>query len=299
LRLAAIDIGSNAARLLITQVNVDDKNKTSFTKLSLVRVPLRLGFDVFDTGKISPHKTNLLLQTMKGFLNLSEAFEVKAMRACATSAMRDATNTPEIISLVKRETGIEIEVISGSDEASLVFENHIAENLDIEHSYLYIDVGGGSTELTFFSNNEMVFKDSFNIGTIRLLKNQVPDEAWDEMKSTIKTKTKGFKTVTAIGSGGNINKIFSISKRKDGKPLSLDLIRDYYNELNNVSLKDRISIYKLKEDRADVIVPALKIYLSAMRWAGAAEIYVPKIGLADGLVQHLWEEEKRGAMIGK
>ena len=299
MRLAAIDIGSNAARLLITQVNVDDKNKTSFTKLSLVRVPLRLGFDVFDTGKISPHKTNLLLQTMKGFLNLSEAFEVKAMRACATSAMRDATNTPEIISLVKRETGIEIEVISGSDEASLVFENHIAENLDIEHSYLYIDVGGGSTELTFFSNNEMVFKDSFNIGTIRLLKNQVPDEAWDEMKSTIKTKTKGFKTVTAIGSGGNINKIFSISKRKDGKPLSLDLIRDYYNELNNVSLKDRISIYKLKEDRADVIVPALKIYLSAMRWAGAAEIYVPKIGLADGLVQHLWEEEKRGAMIGK
>ena len=215
------------------------------------------------------------------------------MRACATSAMRDASNTPEIISLIKQETGIEIEVISGSDEASLVFENHIAENLDIDHSYLYIDVGGGSTELTFFSNNEMVFKDSFNIGTIRLLKNQVSDSLWDEMKSGIKSKIKGFKTVTAIGSGGNINKVFSISKRKDGKPLSLELLRDYYKELSNVSLPDRINIYKLKEDRADVIVPALKIYVSVMRWAGATEIYVPKIGLADGLVQHLWEEEKK------
>jgi exopolyphosphatase/guanosine-5'-triphosphate,3'-diphosphate pyrophosphatase len=138
----------------------------------------------------------------------------------------------------------------------------------------------------------LIFKDSFNIGTIRLLKNQVNDFSWDEMKEIIKTKTKGFKTVTAIGSGGNINKIFSISKRKDGKPLSFDLLRDYYKELSNVSLEDRINIYKLKEDRADVIVPALKIYISCMRWAGAEEIYVPKIGLADGLIQHLWEEEK-------
>jgi len=207
--------------------------------------------------------------------------------------MRDAANALEIIASVKEVTDIEIEVISGSDEASLVFENHIAENLNKDNSYLYIDVGGGSTELTFFSNNNMVFKDSFNIGTIRLLKNQVNDFSWDEMKETIKAKTKGFKTVTAIGSGGNINKIFSISKRKDGKPLSLDLLRDYYKELNNVSLEDRISIYKLKEDRADVIVPALKIYISCMRWAGAEEIYVPKIGLADGLIQHLWEEENR------
>lgn len=291
MKLAAIDIGSNAARLLITEVSTDKNNKASFTKLSLVRVPLRLGFDVFDSGKISDHKINLLLLTMKGFLNLTQAFEVKRMKACATSAMRDAANTPEIISRVKRETNIEIEVISGGDEASLVFENHIAENLDKEHSYLYIDVGGGSTELTFFNNSEMVFKDSFNIGTIRLLKNQVDDATWDEMKSTIKTKTKGFKTVTAIGSGGNINKVFSISKRKDGKPLTLDLLRDYYKELSNVSLQDRINVYKLKEDRADVIVPALKIYTNTMRWAGATEIYVPKIGLADGLVQHLWNEE--------
>ncbi len=292
MKLAAIDIGSNAARLLITEVTEDENNRATFTKLSLVRVPLRLGFDVFDSGKISERRINLLIDTMKGFLHLTKAFEVRAVKACATSAMRDASNTPEIISLVKEKTGIEIEVISGSEEASLVFENHIAENLDKEHSYLYIDVGGGSTELTFFSNNEMVFKDSFNIGTIRLLKNQVTDSLWDEMKLDIKTKTKGFKTVTAIGSGGNINKVFSISKRKDGKPLSLDLIRDYYKELSNVSLEDRIKIYRLKEDRADVIVPALKIYLSVMRWAGALEIYVPKIGLADGLVQHLWDGEK-------
>lgn len=292
MKLAAIDIGSNAARLLISEVSVDEKNKASFNKVILIRVPLRLGFDVFDTGKISNYKIDLLLNTMNGFSGLIKAFEVKAFKACATSAMRDASNTNPIISLVKQKTGIGIEVISGSDEASLVFENHIAENLDKEHSYLYIDVGGGSTELTFFSNNTLVFKDSFNIGTIRLLKNAVTEETWDEMKEDIKTKTKGHKQVTAIGSGGNINKVFTLSKRKDGKPLPLELLRDFYKELSNVSLADRINIYKLREDRADVIVPALQIYVNAMRWAGATEIYVPKIGLADGLVQHLWEEEK-------
>ena len=292
MKLAAIDIGSNAARLLITEAAVDEKNKTSFNKISLIRVPLRLGFDVFDTGKISARKTEMLVSTMKGFSNLIKAFEVVAFKACATSAMRDAANTKEIISLVQQESGIEIEVISGSQEASFVFENHIAENLDKEHSYLYIDVGGGSTELTFFSNNELVFKDSFNIGTIRLLQNAVTDTSWNQMKDDIKLKTKSHNQVTAIGSGGNINKIFSLSKRKDGKPLPLELLRDFYKELSNVSLKDRISIYKLREDRADVIVPALQIYINTMRWAGATEIYVPKIGLADGLIQHLWEEEK-------
>ncbi len=292
MKLAAIDIGSNAARLLITEVSLDKKNLPSFTKLSLVRVPLRLGFDVFDTGKISDKKVGLLLHTIKGFLNISKAYEVTAMKTCATSAMRDAENAKEVLQLIKEEADVEIEVISGSDEASLVFENHIAENLDKDHSYLYIDVGGGSTELTFFSNNELIFTDSFPIGTIRLLKDQVSDTTWNDMKVAIKSKTKGFKTVEAIGSGGNINKVFSMSKRKDGKPLSYELLRDYYKELSNVSLSERISIYKLKEDRADVIVPALKIYISAMRWAGSDQIYVPKIGLVDGLVQHLWNEQK-------
>ncbi|MDQ2720734.1 MAG: exopolyphosphatase [Bacteroidota bacterium] len=292
MKLAAIDIGSNAARLLITDVSVDDKNKASFNKITLIRVPLRLGFDVFDTGRISDKRIEMLLNTMKGFSNLTKAFEVKALKACATSAMRDASNTDEIIPMIKQETGIEIEVISGGDEASFVFENHIAENLDKEHSYLYIDVGGGSTELTFFSNNNLVFKDSFNIGTIRLLQNAVTEATWNEMKENIKIKIKGHKQVTAIGSGGNINKVFTLSKRKDGKPLPLELLRDFYKELSNVSLQDRINIYKLREDRADVIVPAIQIYVNVMRWAGATEIYVPRIGLADGLVQHLWEEEK-------
>ena len=292
MKLAAIDIGSNAARLLISEVSADEKNKTSFNKVSLTRVPLRLGFDVFETGKISDYKRDLLLYTMKAYINLLNAYEVKYLKACATSAMREAANSAEIISLVKKETGIEIEVISGSDEASFIYENHVAENLDKDHSYLYIDVGGGSTELTFFSNNKLVFKDSFNIGTIRLLKNKVTDEVWDEMKNDIKEKTKGHKAVTAIGSGGNINKVYSLSKRKDSKPLPLELLRDYYKELSNVSLNDRIHTYNLRDDRADVIVPALQIYVNVMRWAGASEIYVPKIGLADGLVQHLWEEVK-------
>jgi len=293
LKLAAIDIGSNAARLLISEVSVDEKNKPFFNKISLIRVPLRLGFDVFQTGKISDVKADLLLNTMKGFASLMKAFQVVAFKACATSAMRDAENATQIISQIKNATDVDIDVISGSEEASYVFENHIAENMDNQHSYLYIDVGGGSTELTFYSNNNLVFKDSFNIGTIRLLKNAVRDQTWDDMKSDIKTKTKGHKQVTGIGSGGNINKVFSLSKRKDGKPLSLDLLRDYYKELSNVSMKDRIDIYKLKEDRADVIVPALQIYINVMRWAGATEIYVPKIGLADGLVQHLWAEQNK------
>jgi exopolyphosphatase/guanosine-5'-triphosphate,3'-diphosphate pyrophosphatase len=291
-KLAAIDIGSNAARLLISEVIIDEKNKLSFNKLSLLRVPLRLGFDVFETGKISEHKTELLLYTMKSFINLMHAYEVKFLKACATSAMRDAINSKEIIALVQKETGIEIEIISGSEEASFIYENHIAENLDKDHSYLYIDVGGGSTELTFISTNILIFKDSFDIGTIRLLKKMVTEEKWDEMKDDIKSKTKGHKEVTAIGSGGNINKIYSLSKRKDTKPLSIDLLRDFYKELSNVSMEDRIKVYKLREDRADVIVPALQIYINVMRWAGASQIYVPRIGLADGLVQHLWEEIK-------
>ena len=292
MKLAAVDIGSNAARLLISEASVDENDKVSFTKLSFVRVPIRLGFDVFETGKISDRKINLLLHTIKGFLHICHAYEINSVKICATSAMRDATNSKEVISFIKKETGAEIEVISGSEEASLVFENHIAENLDKQNSYLYIDVGGGSTELTFFSNNTMVFKDSFRIGTIRLLQDHVVESEWDEMKETIKAKTKGFKNIVAIGSGGNINKIFSLSKRKDGKPLSLELLRDYYKELNSVSLSERIRLYKLKEDRADVIVPALEIYITAMRWADATEIFVPRIGLADGLIQHLWYHRK-------
>ena len=205
--------------------------------------------------------------------------------------MRDAVNAEHIIERVRRETGIEIEVITGDAEASLIYENHIAENLDKDHAYLYIDVGGGSTELTFFADGKLIFQKSFNIGTIRLLKNQVSEELWDEMKDFIKKEIKGHTDdIYAIGSGGNINKIFSISKRKEGKPLQLDLLKDYYKEFSSFSVTERIRIYHLREDRADVIVPALLIYINVMRWANTEEIYVPKIGLADGLIQHLYEE---------
>lgn len=293
MKLGAIDIGSNAARLLITEVTTDEKNNPVFNKLNLFRVPLRLGFEVFETGLISKQKTGMLLQTMKAYKHLLNAYEVKHIKACATSAMRDAKNADDIIRKVKLETDIKIEVITGDMEAGLIFENHIAETLDKDHSYMYIDVGGGSTELSFFSNAELIFKESFNIGTIRLLQGQVKDKTWEVMKEIIKTVTKGQKEVMAIGSGGNINKVFTMSKRKDGKPISYDLLKDYYNELNNVSVEDRMRIYNLKADRADVIVPALQIYTNAMRWAGAKEMYVPKIGLVDGLVHHMWEELNR------
>ncbi len=292
MKLAAIDIGSNAARLLISEVTRDDKGQPAFNKLNLVRVPLRLGFDVFEYGSISKPRIGMMLQTMKAFKHLLNAYEVKAVIACATSAMRDAKNASDIIRKIKLETDISLEVITGDMEANLVYENHVAENMDNDHSYLYIDVGGGSTELSFFSNGILNFKKSFNIGTIRLLKELVTEGNWDEMKEALKTVTKGHKEVVAIGSGGNINKVFSLSKRKDGKPLSLELLRDYHRELGSVTLEERISRYGLRPDRADVIVPALQIYINAMRWAGAEEIYVPKIGLVDGLIRHLWEEVK-------
>jgi exopolyphosphatase/guanosine-5'-triphosphate,3'-diphosphate pyrophosphatase len=292
MKLAAIDIGSNAARLLIAEVIVDEKKNTAFNKLNLIRVPLRLGFDVFETGEISKPRIGMVMQTMKAYKHLMNAYGVEHLKACATSAMRDAKNAADIIRKIKLETDISIEVISGDTEANLVYENHVAENMDKDHSYLYIDVGGGSTELSFFSNGILIYKKSFNIGTIRLLKNMVKEWQWDEMKEVLKAVTKGQKEVVAIGSGGNINKVFSMSKRKDGKPLTLELLKDYYKELSNVSLEERINKYGLREDRADVIVPALQIYTNAMRWAAAEEIYVPKIGLADGLIRHLWDEVK-------
>src|SRR5882757_1414628 len=293
MRLAAIDIGSNAARLLISDVS-DDFGKPEFNKINLVRVPLRLGFDVFEKKEISPEKTDMILHTIKAYKHLLEAYDVKHLKAAATSAMRDAVNAQEIIDRVQRETGISIEVISGGSEASLIYENHIAENMDKEHAYLYIDVGGGSTELTFFAGNDLLFSSSFNIGTIRLLKNQVTVAQWDAMKDYIRRETRNYvDKVVTIGSGGNINKIFSISKRKEGKSLHIDLLKDYYKEFSSFSLPDRMRLYKLREDRADVIVPALQIYINVMRWANSPEIYVPKIGLADGLIQHLYADLKR------
>lgn len=296
MRLAAIDIGSNAARLLISDVIPGPQGIPEFIKVALVRVPLRLGFDVFDKGQISPVKTEKIIKTIKSYKLLLDIYEVKHVKACATSAMRDASNGDSIIKRVKEETGIQIAIISGREEASFIYENHVAENMTADESYLYIDVGGGSTELTFFSDGKLIFKESFDIGTIRLLKNQVSEADWDQMKEFIKSRAKGYHHVTAIGSGGNINKVFSISKRKEGKPLSLELLREYYKEFSILSIPQRMSLFKLREDRADVIVPALLIYINVMRWSDTEEIFVPKIGLADGLIHNLYEEVKAKAV---
>lgn len=290
MKLAAIDLGSNACRLLINDVIVGTDSKPQFIKLALVRVPLRLGFDVFEWGKISDERIDKLVKTIKSYKYLLEVYEVKHLKACATSAMRDAANAAAIIEEVKNETGIKINVITGDEEASFIYENHIAENLNIQESYLYIDVGGGSTELTFFSDGKLIFKQSFDIGTIRLLKNQVNEATWDEMKKFLNAGIKGYHHVTCIGSGGNINKIFSLSKRKEGKSLTLEMLRNYYKEFSSIDLQQRITMYKMREDRADVIVPALLIHINVMRWAEAEEIFVPKIGLADGLIHNLYEE---------
>jgi exopolyphosphatase/guanosine-5'-triphosphate,3'-diphosphate pyrophosphatase len=297
MKLAAIDIGSNAARLLISDVILSNNKRPQFQKVNLVRVPLRLGFDVFEQQKISKEKEDMIINTIKAYKLLMDAYGVQYCKAAATSAMRDASNANEILARVKKETGIGIEVITGDAEASLIYENHIAENLDKNHTYLYIDVGGGSTELTFFAYGRLVFKRSFNIGTIRLLKDQVDDFTWSEMKDFVKRETKPYTDSIAIGSGGNINKIFSLSKRKEGKPLPLQLLKDYYKEFSSFSVADRIRIYKLREDRADVIVPALFIYINIMRWANIEDIFVPKIGLADGLIQHLYDELKEKGQL--
>ncbi len=293
MKLAAIDIGSNAARLLINDVIMTPKGKPEFVKLSLIRVPLRLGFDVFENGTISQERAEKFVATIKAYKHLLDVYEVEHLITAATSAMRDASNAAEIIQQVKEETGIEIRVISGEDEATYIYENHFADNLNNQESYLYIDVGGGSTELTFFSDGKLVTQHSFNIGTIRLLKNQVKQEQWAEMRNFIREKLRGHHHITAIGSGGNINKIFSLSKRKEGKPLTLELLRNYYQEFSALTVQQRITIYGLREDRADVIVPALLIYINVMNWAEAHEIYVPKIGLVDGLIHLLYDRVQK------
>ena len=290
MKLAAIDIGTNACRLLVSEVIPGVDGVAKFNKLNLVRIPLRLGFDVFETGEISKEKKGMLFQSMKAYSHIMNAYGVTKHIAVATSAMRDAKNRKEIVQKVYLETGINIQIITGDFEASLIYESHIAEKLDQAATYLYIDVGGGSTELTLIDKGKLIFKESLNIGTIRILKNQVNETDWENMKLRIKEAVKNQIKVIAIGTGGNINKIFSMSKRKDGKALDLELLKSYYKEFSSCSLSERIHLYQLREDRADVIVPALLIYTQVMKWASIDEILVPKIGLVDGLIQHLYEE---------
>jgi exopolyphosphatase/guanosine-5'-triphosphate,3'-diphosphate pyrophosphatase len=292
--LAAIDIGSNAARLLICEVVIKGK-ETEFNRLNIVRIPLQLGFDVFEKGFIGSRKKKMLIDTIKAYKQLMKVYEVEHYMACATSAMRDAQNSKEIIKEIEAETGIEIEIISGELEAEIIYENHIAELLDKEHSYLYMDVGGGSTELTLYHNNELVLQKSVNIGTVRMLTNKVTDETWEELKDICKNIAEKYNHVTGIGSGGNINKIFSLLRSKNEKYLHANAVKEMQKEMLQLSVDERMKKYNIKKDRAEVIVPAIQIYMNLFKWCGIEQILVPKIGLADGLIQHLYDQVLKDA----
>ncbi len=286
---AAIDIGSNAIRLLFCRVYVV-KNKPHFVNEELFRLPIRLGDDVFLHGFISEPKIKKLTSAMRSFSELINVYQVNSYRAVATSAMRDAKNSAEIVTAIKTETGINIEIIDGKLEASLVFSNHIEQLLNPNHSYLYIDVGGGSTELTLYQKNNMVASKSFNIGTIRLLYDKVTKTDWDEMQAWLIEKTTGVKPIDAIGSGGNINKLFKMAK-KSNKYFSYNDLFALHNLLNSYSLEEKMNTLGLKPDRADVISHASNIFTTVMKTANIGLIHVPKIGLSDGIVHELYNQE--------
>lgn len=293
MKFAAIDIGSNAVRLLFCDV-IEDNEGPIFKKAELIRVPLRLGEDAFLKGRISEKKIEKLVTAMKAFKHLIDVYEALDWRACATSAMREAENGLEIIERVKKETGMQIEIVDGKTEADIIYCNHIAEHLDKKHSYLYIDVGGGSTEISLFSNGKNIGSQSFNIGTIRILHNQISKDYWSYYKTWIREITTGHKPLIAIGSGGNINKLFKMSGKKENKSLSYTRLKSMAEILESYPLEDRIKVFGLKPDRADVIVPAAKIVLSTMKAGNIERILVPEIGLSDGIVHLLYEKHKQG-----
>lgn len=287
MRYGAIDIGSNAVRLLIADI-IRNNEVISFKKNTLVRVPLRLGDDAFIQKEISAVKKEDLLKTMVAFRNLMDVYKVSEYMACATSAMREAVNGPEIVASVK-EIGLDLQIIDGAAEAAIIYNSHIRQFLDAKKTYLYIDVGGGSTELTLLSGLEIVASRSFDIGTIRILDNQDKDENWEAMSQWVKEQTKGYKSVYGIGSGGNINKLSRMINSKEDKPLSYAKLKSMYEYLSSFSLKDRINVLGLNSDRADVIIPACEIFLTLMKHGRLRQILIPRVGLADGMIQALIE----------
>lgn len=289
LRYAAIDVGSNAVRLLIADITHND-NGFGFKKNTLVRVPLRLGDDAFLDHKISARKIEDLIKTMQAFKNLMDVYQVTKYLACATSSMREAQNGLEIIKLIKEKANVELEIIEGQREANIIYANHIEDDLDIKKNYLYIDVGGGSTELSVFVNKVPVASKSFDIGTIRILDNQDKEETWEEMRLWVKDQTKYHKNLAGIGTGGNINKLYKMANEKEGMPLTFLKLKSLYNQLNSHSLKERIQIFNLNPDRADVIIPASEIFITLMKWTGIKQIHVPRVGMADGIINLLIEE---------
>ena len=287
-KYAAIDIGSNAMRLLISNVVEQDGKEPQFNKSSLVRVPIRLGQDAFTVGEISEENIDRMVDAMKAFNLLMKVHKVERYMAFATSAMREAYNGNEVVELIKKKADINIEIIDGKKEAAIIASTDLHHLLKTDQTYLFVDVGGGSTEFTLFSNDKMVTSRSFKAGTVRLLNDMVHDVVWDEIEKWIKTNTKDYEEVTLIGSGGNINKLFKMSGKQQEKPLSYIYISSQYAFLNSLTYEQRIAELGLNSDRADVIIHATRIYLNAMKWSGARQIYVPKIGLSDGIVKAMY-----------
>ncbi len=298
LKFAAIDIGSNAVRLLLANV-IEDERKTVFRKSSLIRMPLRLGEDSFTKGKISEPRINKLVQTMLAYKYLMQVEDVVAYRACATSAMREAANAKEVVKKVKKETGIEIEVIDGKLEAEIIYANQIVEMIDDSSPYLYVDVGGGSTEISLFADKKRIASKSFDVGTIRILNNKVDKKDYNKIKKWLGELDFKNRTVRLIGSGGNINKLFKISGKKENQPLSFTELDELNKFISYYTMDERIKILGMNPDRADVIIPASDIYLKIMKWTNAREIIVPTIGVSDGIVRQLYKEyskQKKGLL---
>jgi exopolyphosphatase / guanosine-5'-triphosphate,3'-diphosphate pyrophosphatase len=287
-KYAAIDIGSNAMRLLITNI-VEQKGKdVQFNKSALIRVPIRLGQDAFTVGEISAENINRMIDAMKAFKLLMSVYKVEKYKACATSAMREAYNGNEVVEMVKEHSEIQIDIIDGKKEAAIIASSDLHQFIKSNANYLYVDVGGGSTEFSLFEKGVMTASKSFKNGTVRLLNNMVNDIVWIEIEKWIKEKTEHLNDIILIGSGGNINKTFKLSGKAQEKPLSYSYLKKQFDYLNSLSYEQRIADIALNTDRADVIIPALKIYLSAMKWSGADKIFVPKIGLSDGIVKALY-----------
>lgn len=288
---AAIDIGSNAVRLLIKELEEDSIPR--FSKVLLLRVPLRLGFDVFAQGRISEKKEKNMIRLMKCYKQLMKIYEVVDYRACATSAMRDAANGPQIIRDVEKKTGIRIEIIDGQEEARMIYNNHIENMKDRKGNFMYVDVGGGSTEINLLADGELVCSRSYNIGTVRMLNNAVEDSEKARIKRDMKDLAASYPGINIIGSGGNINKLFKMVKGRDRRypRMSVASLRELYDELRALSVEERMEIYALKPDRADVIVPAGDIFLTIADLTGAQYIYVPVIGLADGIIDGLYAKK--------
>ena len=291
LKFAAIDIGSNAVRLLLSGV-FEDGDSPAFRKMSLIRMPIRLGDDAFTQKYISENKVTQLVKTMVGFNHLIDSFQPLNCMACATSAMREAENGPKIREQILNESGIDVEIIDGKKEAQIIFENKSSDMFGGNNAYLYVDIGGGSTEITLFSQGLIIATGSFNIGTIRLLEGLVTKAYWKKMKEWLKNVTAPYTSTAAIGSGGNINKVFRLANSKIGKPLSDNKMMKVRRFLKFFTVEQRIRALGLRPDRADVIIPALDIYLKIMKWSGIRKIYVPQIGLADGMVRILYKNYK-------